>query len=88
MLELLETAGVTPGLSKSKFFRTEVDYLGNAIKPGTLEIAPNMIRSVQEVTPPRTVRGVRSFLGLCNVYRGLVKGFSQILAPLNDLLRK
>ena len=88
VLKLLEAAGVTLRLAKSKFFHTEVDYLGHVIKPGALEIAPDMIRSVQEATPPRTVRGVRSFLGLCNVYRRFVKGFSRIAAPLNDLLRK
>ena len=88
VLELLEAAGVTLRLSKSKLFHTEVDYLGHVIKPGALEIAPDMIRSIQEATPPRTVRAVRSFLGLCNVYRRFVKGFSRIAAPLNDLVCK
>ena len=88
VLELLEAAGVTLFLSKSELFHTEVDYLGHVIKQGTLEIAPDMIRSVQRATPPRTVRGVRSFLVLCNVSRMFVKGFSRIVAPLNDLLRK
>ena len=61
MLELLETAGVTLRLPKSKFF---------------------------QATPPHTVRGVRSFLRLCNVYSRFVKGFSRIAAPLNDILHK
>ena len=88
VLELFEAAGVTLRLSRSKLFYTEVDYLGHLINPGVLEIAPDMIRSVKEATPPRTVRGVRSFLGLCNLYRRFVKGFSRIAAPLNDLMRK
>ena len=45
VLELLETAGVILRLSKSKFFHTEVNYLGHVIRPGALEIAPEMIRS-------------------------------------------
>ena len=64
VLELLQAAGVTLRLFKSKFFHAEVDYLGHVIKSGALEIALEMIRSVQEATPPRTVRGVRSFLGI------------------------
>ena len=73
VLELLETAGVTLHLSKSKLSPIEVDYLGHVIISSAVEIAPDMICSVQGATPPRTVRGVRSFLGLCNVYRRFVK---------------
>ena len=85
VLELLEAADVKLRLPKSKFFHTEVDYLRHEIKPGALEIAPDMIRSVQDATTPRLIRGIRSFLGLCNVFRRFVKGFSRIAAPLNNL---
>ena len=78
VLALLEGAAVTLRLSKSKLFHTEVHYLGHVINPGVLEIAPDMIRAVQESTPPRTVPRVQSFLGLCYVYRRFVKGFSRI----------
>ena len=88
VLVLLEQAGVTLRLFKSKFLHKEVDYLGDVIKQGVLEISPDMIRAVQEATPPCTVRRVRSFLSLCNVCRRFVKSFAQIAAPLNDLLRK
>ncbi len=37
---------------------------------------------------PKTQTQVRSFLGLCNVYRRFVKGFAKVAAPLNDLLKK
>ena len=47
-----------------------------------------MILSVEEATPPRTVRGVRSFLELCDVCRRFLKGFSRIATTLNELLRK
>ena len=73
VLELLEAPGVTLCLSKSKFFYTEVDYLSHVIKPGALEIALNMIRTLQEATSPQTVHGVRSFLGLCKGHRRFMK---------------
>jgi hypothetical protein len=35
----------------------------------------------------KSVADVRSFLGLCNYYRKFIKGFSQLAAPLTDLLK-
>ena len=58
MLKLLEAAGVTLRLLKSKFFHTERDYLGHVVNLESLEIALDMLRSVQEATAPRTVSGV------------------------------
>ena len=37
VLKMLEAAGVTLGLSRSKFLHKEVDYLEHVIKPGDLE---------------------------------------------------
>jgi hypothetical protein len=37
---------------------------------------------------PRTVHDVRVFLGLANYYRRFVEGYSNIIAPLTNLLKK
>ena len=70
------------------FFHAEVDYLDHVIKTGALEIAPVIVKAVQEDTPPCTVRRVWSFILPCNDNRGFVKGFSRIATPLNDLMCK
>ena len=49
VLELFEAASLTLRLSKSKLFHTEMDYLGHVINTGALEIAPDIIRSVQRL---------------------------------------
>jgi hypothetical protein len=36
----------------------------------------------------RTVKGVRSFLGLANFYRRFIEGYAQVARPLNDLTKK
>ena len=66
-MKLLETTGVALRMSKSKFFHAEVDHLGHVIRLFTLEIMPDMIKAVREATPSRTMRRVRSFLGLEHV---------------------
>jgi hypothetical protein len=38
--------------------------------------------------PPRTVKEIRSFLGLAGYYRRFIEGFSKIMKPLTTLLEK
>ena len=48
---------------------------------------PLTIQKIINFPQPRTVKGLRSFLGLAGYYRKFVKDFSQIAAPLFKLLR-
>jgi hypothetical protein len=38
--------------------------------------------------PPRTIKEIRSFLGLAGYYRWFIEGFSKIVKPLTSLLEK
>ena len=88
VLSLLRDAGVTLKLSKCNFFTGSVDYLGHTIRPGKLEVASTNLKALEEAKYPTNQTVVRSFLGMCNVYRRFVPNFSRIAAPLNKKLRK
>jgi hypothetical protein len=49
---------------------------------------PTKIREIEDWEEPRTIHEVRSFLGLANYYHIFVEGYSKILTPLSDLLKK
>jgi hypothetical protein len=46
------------------------------------------VKAIREWPTPKTVTGVRSFLGLANFYRRFIEGYAQVARPLNDLTKK
>jgi Reverse transcriptase (RNA-dependent DNA polymerase) len=88
VLHRLYRAGLSLNLKKCHFFRSEVSYLGHVIGPWTLSVSEKNTQALRTAKPPTTQTELRSFLGLCNVYRRFVSGFAKIAALLNALLRK
>ena len=75
-------------MKKCKFFIDEVEYLGHIIRPGRLEVDTVNTASLRDAKPPTTRTELRSFLGLCNVYRRFIRDFTHLAHPLNRLLKK
>ena len=87
-LTLLRNAGLSLKLGKCRFFSETVDYLGHVIRPGRLGVAEKNTDALRGAPCPTTQTELRSFLGLCNVYRRFVPHFSSLAAPLNAYLTK
>ena len=55
------------------FVQDEVMFLGHRIKDGKLMMDDAKVKAIQEWEPPTKVPELRSFLGLVNYYRRLIK---------------
>ena len=49
---------------------------------------PEKVKAILEWEAPRSVKGVRSFLGFANFYRKFILQYSDIVRPILDLVKK
>ena len=50
--------------------------------------SPDKVKAVRQYPTPRSVKDVRSYLGLVSFYRRLIPKFAEIAKPLTELTRK
>jgi hypothetical protein len=74
--------------SKCDFWLKEVSLLGHIITDGGISVYPGKVDDVLRWELSRTVKEIRSFLGLAGSYQRFVEGFSKIVKPLTTLLEK
>ena len=84
----LNKNGLKINLKKSFFGCNQVSYLGFRLTPDGVLPGTDKLKAVRAALPPSNVHEVRQFMGLCNFFRGHVRNFAQISAPLNALTRK
>ncbi|KAJ0940339.1 putative nucleotidyltransferase, Ribonuclease H [Helianthus annuus] len=87
-LKVLMSNQLVAKLSKCLFGQTSVSYLGHVISSLGVAVDPDKILAIQQWPIPKTVKEVRSFLGLTGYYRRFIKNYASIAGPLTDLLRR
>ncbi|XP_004292526.1 PREDICTED: uncharacterized protein LOC101313866 [Fragaria vesca subsp. vesca] len=73
--------------SKCSFGVRQVEYLGHVISAKGVSVDPKKVECIRTWEKPKTVKGLRGFLGLAGYYRKYVKNFGIIAKPLTDMLR-
>lgn len=85
---LLFDAAVAVSLKNGKMITSYIDQLVNVICPERLKVLTRTIDEIRRAEYPTTVTEIRSFLGLCEVYRQFVLNFACVAALLSKKLLK
>ena len=88
VFQLLEDAGLSLKASKCQFFKRVVDYLGHELSEAGVRPLRANIRKVMDFPVPKTLKNLRSFVGLATYYRRFVRKFSEMVRPLTELTKK
>ena len=73
---------------KCKFALTEINLLGYVLNSQGLRANPEKTSAIYNMPPPRTVKQVRSFLGMTGYYRQCIQGYANLAQPLTELTKK
>ena len=85
----LQKAGLSLDVDKCEFDVTTVKYLGYIITAGKdIRMDPAKVAAIRDWQSPKSVKGVRSFLGFANFYRDFMPQMSDLVRPLNELTKK
>lgn len=88
VLQRLRTSQFVVKLTKCQFYRSSIEYLGHFVSEGGLQPDPAKIEAMTHWPLPKNIKQLRGFLGLTGYYRRFIQKYTEIAAPLTDLLKR
>ena len=88
VMERFRTYNLTLNPKKCVFGQTEVKLLGFVVSGNGLKADPDKVAAISNMSPPDSVKQVRSFLGMTGYYRTCMPSYAHVSEPLSFSLGK
>uniref|UniRef100_A0A0W0G6I4 Putative reverse transcriptase-rnase h-integrase n=1 Tax=Moniliophthora roreri TaxID=221103 RepID=A0A0W0G6I4_MONRR len=88
VLERLQENDLYLKPEKCEFEVTKTLFLGMIIMPGHISMDKTKLAGIKDWEVPKTIKGVRSFLGFANFYRKFIGKYAELARPLHELTKK
>jgi hypothetical protein len=88
VLQRFKEEGLKLRLKKCFFGLQAMKYHGYTVSAGKISVSTKKVEAVADWPMPKTQKEVHSFVQFCNFYARFIHHFSDLTAPLTDLLRK
>ena len=88
VFDRLASFGLQIKAEKCHFALPEIKLLGFVLNREGIRANPDKTSAIASMSPPRTVKQVRSFLGMTGYYRQCIPGYASLAEPLNELTKK
>ena len=86
--QIMRDTKLTINLMKSEFGKATVKYLGHTVGQGQVRPLDAKIQTIAKFPFPTSRKELARFLGMAGYYRNFCLNFSEIAAPLTNLLSK
>lgn len=86
IINALHQANMKISAEKSHFYSTSIEFLGHIIKNGRITVDPEKTAAMQNYPIPKTLKELRSFLGLTGYYRRFIRDYAKIAKPLTTCI--
>jgi hypothetical protein len=87
VLTAFSEVGMTLRLSKCKFAKNKVKFIGHEIGSGTRSVIQSKVEAIKIIPEPHNKKLLRSFLGMCAFYRNYIPKYSELALPLTELTK-
>jgi len=88
LLNRFSSANLVVNLEKCEFVKAQVQYLGYVIGQGSVAPPLAKVESICRCPRPQNRKELQRYLGMIGYYRMFILNFTEVVAPLTDLLKK
>ena len=88
IFEALQVADLKIKVSKCKFFKKHVSYLGFLIGETGIRCDRSKVEAINKITTPTSIEEVLQFNGMCSYYHKFISHYSDISKCFNGMTKK